>query len=70
MTNLKLKISAAKSLELVNELRNSGYIQGKDFDFAYYPSAYDNFTGRTRPSYVLFHFHNEVLATYYGLKWQ
>jgi hypothetical protein len=70
MTNLKLEISAAKAIDRANELREAGYVQGVDFDFAYYPSAYDNFTGQTRPSYVFFHFHNEVLTTYYGLKWQ
>jgi DNA-binding Lrp family transcriptional regulator len=68
--NLKLEISAAKGMERVNELREAGYIQGIDFDFAYYASIQDRFNGPTKPSYVLFHFYKESLATYYGLKWQ
>jgi hypothetical protein len=70
MINLKLTITAGKSLELVNELRSAGYIQGVDFDFRFYPSIQDRFTGPAKPSFVLFHFYKESLATYYGLKWQ
>jgi len=72
MINLKLETSAAKAIERANELREAGYVQGIDFDFRYHPSIQDNFTGliESKPSYVLFHFYKESLATYYGLKWQ
>ena len=70
MINLRLEISAAKAMERANELREAGYVQGVDFDFRYYPSIQDRFNGPTKPSYVLFHFYKESLATYYGLKWQ
>ena len=70
MINLRLEISAARAMERVTELRNAGYVQGVHFDFAYCPSIQDRFNGPTKPSYVLFHFYKESLATYYGLKWQ
>ena len=70
MINLKLEINAANAMERVNELREAGYIQGVDFDFRFYPSIQDRFTGPAKPSFVLFHFYKESLATYYGLKWQ
>lgn len=70
MINLKLELSAAKTIERANELREAGYVQGVDFDFAYYTSVQDRFNGPTKPSYVIFHFYKESLSTYYGLKWQ
>ena len=58
-------------MELANELREAGYVQGVDFDFRYHPSVQDYFKyGPIKPSFVLFHFYKESLATYYGLKWQ
>ncbi len=38
MINLRLEISASKAMELVNQLRTAGCVQGVDFDFRYYPS--------------------------------
>ena len=70
MINLRLEISAAKAIERANELREAGYVQGVDFDFAYYPNIQDRFTGPEKPSFALFYFYKESLATYYGLKWQ
>lgn len=70
MINLRLEISAAKAIERVGELREAGYVQGVDFDFKYHPSIQDRFNGPSKPSFVLFHFYKESLATYYGLKWQ
>ena len=70
MTTLRISgISASKTLELVNELRKEGYINQIDFDFAFYPSINDRFSGPTKPSYVVFTFHKEELASFYGLKW-
>ena len=70
MIKLKLEISAAKAIDRVTELRDAGYVQGIDFDFAYHTSVQDRFNGPAKPSYVNFHFYKESLATYYGLKWQ
>ena len=71
MINLRLEISAAKAIELANELREAGYVQGVDFDFRYHPSTQEYYNyGPIKPSFVLFHFYKESLATYYGLKWQ
>ncbi len=70
MINLRLEISAAKTMEKASELRAAGYVQGVDFDFEYYPSIQDRFNGPPKSSFVLFYFYKESLATYYGLKWQ
>lgn len=58
-------------LDIVRELKEKGYIQGIDFDFAYHPPKFDNFSGD--PVYnrcVIFKFYKEELATWFRLVWQ
>jgi hypothetical protein len=51
---------------LVQQLRDQGYQQGVDFDFAYHPEMYDGFThGRQR--YTNFMFYDEHLAMIFRL---
>jgi hypothetical protein len=69
MTNLKIVANASRTLTLVQELRDAGYIQGTDFEFTFNPSIQDRFSGPTKPSYVLFRFRQEELSTFYRLKW-
>jgi len=57
-------------IELVRELRNNGYVQGKDFDFEYRPPKYDDWAmdaeyNRT----TIFMFHTEELATWFSLRY-
>lgn len=70
MKNIRLEISAMKGMEIVNELRNTGYVQGKDFDFAYYPTVQHRFNGPTKSACVIFTFYDDKLATFFILKWQ
>ena len=59
-----------KAMEIVHELRSKGYTQGVDFDFTYYPSIDDGFTGPTKPRYTVFTFYKESLATWFTLRYQ
>ena len=55
-------------IEIVKTMRNNGLIQGKDFDFAYYQSRWDDMIGEI-PKSVEFRFYKEKLATWFVLKW-
>ena len=58
-------------LEIVRELKQQGYVQGVDFDFAYHPPKFDNFSGdAVYNRYVLFTFYKEELATWFSLRHQ
>lgn len=70
MLTIRLDISANKAMDIVGELREKGYGQGIDYDFAYHPSINDRFTGPTKPSYVVFTFYKESLATWFTLKYR
>ena len=55
-------------LEIVRELKQKGYVQGVDFDFAYHPPKFDDFSGdAVYNRYVLFTFYKEELATWFSL---
>ena len=64
------KETANEVMDLVRELRNTGWVQGKDFDFKYVPSKYinDGFT-EIVPKHTEFTFYNEKLATWFALRW-
>ena len=58
-------------LDIVRELRNNGYIQGKDFDFEYHPPKYTDLT--PDPEYnrhTIFTFYKEELSTWFSLRYQ
>lgn len=61
--------SISAIMDIVYELRHQGSIQGVDFDFAYYPEKYDNFTGHTIQKHTIFRFYNHEHATWFTLKW-
>lgn len=55
---------------IVGELKNKGYKLNTDFDFAYHPPKFDNFSGdAVYNKHVLFTFYKEELATYFTLKY-
>jgi len=58
MKNLRLEITPSMALSYVQELRDSGLVQGVDFDFSYFPTINDRFSGPSKPAYVLFHFYS------------
>ena len=57
-------------MEIVRELREQGYEQGTDYDFAYFQSQLDAF-GHEPPTrrYTVFTFYNEKYATLFTLKY-
>lgn len=64
--------SASKTLDIVNELRNSGLKQGTDFDFEYHPPV-NSFTGYSEAEvgkHAVFNFYKESLATWFDLKYR
>jgi hypothetical protein len=69
IVTLKLK-SPNEVMDIVRELREQGLRQGKDFDFAYYPSQYDD-TGfdLLEETHTKFTFHTEKYATMFTLKY-
>jgi hypothetical protein len=57
-------------IEIVRELREQGYIQGKDFDFSYNQAKWDPMTGHNvEPAGTVFKFYTEKYATLFVLKW-
>jgi len=59
---------AGEILDMVKEMRDYGWKQGIDFDFAFHNSHWDAMTGGEE-SFTNFTFHNEKLATMFILKW-
>lgn len=63
-------ITAAKALELKNDLVASGLIMDQDFTWHYHQSVYDTFGHEApEPSHVIFEFATDQLATFFRLKW-
>jgi len=57
-----------KAIEIVDDLKLKGYMIGIDFDFAYHPPKFDDFSGdAVYNRYVLFTFYKEELATWFSL---
>jgi hypothetical protein len=58
-------------LDLVKEIKALGHIQGKDFDFEYYPPKYDALSTEAVYNRVtVFKFYTEQLATWFSLRYQ
>jgi len=62
------KRSAGQIMEIVQELRASGLVQGVDFDFAYYQSRWDEMIGEV-PSETVFTFYQDKYSTLFALKY-
>lgn len=57
-------------LEIVREMKEHGYLQGKHFDFNYHPPRYNNDGwAPVTPKYTVFTFYEDKLATFFSLKW-
>ena len=64
--------NANDTMEIVRELRASGLVQGKDFDFAFHRASYDytsNDIADSIPKHAIFTFYNEKLSTLFLLKY-
>lgn len=71
MVQVTLYIDVNRTLEIVNELRQMGWVTGKDFDFAHYKAAWDNFSGdAVTPQKTVFMFYNDINSSYFMLRWQ
>jgi hypothetical protein len=61
--------TAIDALDLVHKLKAKGYVQGVDFDFAFYQSKWDDMIGEI-PKQTQFTFYKEELATWFSLLYQ
>lgn len=61
--------NAIDALDLVYKLKAKGYVQGVDFDFAFYQSKWDDMIGEI-PKQTQFTFYKEELATWFSLLYQ
>lgn len=57
-------IRPARVMAIVTELRQGGWQQGQDFDFAYHPADLSH------EPYCQWAFYTEHLATFFSLKYQ
>jgi hypothetical protein len=71
MVEVKLmSLSPNDVMELVRELRAQGLVQGKDFDFAYNQTKWDNFSYEAVvPQHTVFTFYVDKHATMFILKY-
>jgi len=70
VTDVILYITAKRTMEIGQELRTMGYIQGVDFDYAYYQEKYDNFShDPVVKRHARFTFYNDSNASYFALRW-
>jgi hypothetical protein len=67
-TSIKIFCEVNEALEKVAELRKANLVQGKDFDFAYNQSRWDEMIGEI-PKTTIFTFYNDKHAVFYSLKW-
>lgn len=71
MADVILYITAKRTMEIGQELRTMGYVQGVDFDYAYYQEKYDNFSHEpVVKRHARFTFYNDSNASYFALRWQ
>ena len=70
MADVILYITAKRTMEIGQELRTMGYVQGVDFDYAYYQEKYANFShDPIVKRHARFTFYNDTNASYFALKW-
>lgn len=56
-------------IKLVKELKESGWVQSKDFDFSYTAPMFDSNHGEFTKRYAEFTFYTEKYATIFALKY-
>ena len=67
---VKLEMRTDRTLELVRALRQEGYVQGVDFDFAHQIPRWDYFSHeKPEEPYTLFTFYNKHVAFIFQLKY-
>jgi len=69
-TSVKLTMRSDRTLALVRALREEGYIQGVDFDFAHQIPRWDYFSDEpVEKPYTIFTFYNSHVAFIFQLKY-
>ena len=63
------KVAPSRVMEIVRELRSMGWVQGKDFDFAYIAESFDDELLELNPRHTLFTFYTEKYSTLFLLKY-
>jgi hypothetical protein len=68
--SVKVKVfgDANDVMDKVRELRAAKLVQGRDFDFSFYQSTWDDMIGEI-PKNAIFTFYTDKYATFYALKW-
>jgi hypothetical protein len=70
MKHVTLYIDAKRTMEIGNELRTNGWIQGVDFDYAYFRTEHDNFSYYpVVRRHARFTFYNDSNASYFMLRY-
>lgn len=60
-----------ESLEIVQSLKNDGFIQGKDFDWSYHKPLYNERTYElVYDRRTIFRFYQDENATWFSLRYQ
>ena len=68
MTEVRLEHEKPMSImAIVAEMREYGYIQRHDFDFAYYPAQSTGYD--LIPRHTIFTFYEESLASWFAMKY-
>jgi hypothetical protein len=69
MVNIKILYKTPNEImDIVREIREYGLVQGKDFDFAYNQSKWDEMIGEI-PTHTVFTFYTEKYASFVALKY-
>jgi hypothetical protein len=69
MVNINIRHKTPNEImDIVRELREQGLMQGKDFDFAYNQSKWDEMIGEI-PTHTVFTFYTEKYASFVALKY-
>lgn len=69
MTEVKIyNWSPTKIIETVAEMKQHGFHQHIDFDFAYHPATFNFVTGE-KDKFVIFKFYTDNLASWFTLRW-
>lgn len=64
------KRSAIDIIDIVKSMRDNGMVQGRDFDFKYNQTKWDNYDPEAVSlEHTVFIFYEEKYATWFSLKW-
>ena len=70
MQHVTLHIDVNRTLEIVYELKQMGWVIGVDFDFAHYKPEYDIFEHEPpNERHTVYTFYNDSNASYFTLRW-